>query len=221
VREISFEDDTLTMNNERLIKICEGMLQRNLRFTWTCNGRVNNVKSEILKLMKRAGCWQIAFGIESGCQEILDLARKGIKLGQIRRALGMTKKAGIRTRGYFIIGFPTESEATLRRTLDFALSLPLDDISVMLMTPFPGSEMHRIAPQYGVLLDDWEKMNMLNTVFIPHGFSKQKLDQWHRRFILEFYLQPKNILKNIGRVVYRPNLIPRYVKSAFAVVKSQ
>ncbi|MBC8462577.1 MAG: radical SAM protein, partial [Deltaproteobacteria bacterium] len=219
VREISFEDDTFTMNVERLIAICEGMLKRGLKFTWTCNGRVNNVSQEVLRSMKRAGCWQIAYGIESGVQEILNFVKKGTKISQIKSSLELTKSVGIRTRGYFIIGFPTETEATIRETLNFALSLPLDDLSVMLMTPFPGSELHRIAPQYGKLDDDWSKMNLLQPVFIPAGLSEGKLLEWQRKFRFEFYLRPRTIIANLSKALRNPNLIPRFLKSIYAMTQ--
>ncbi|HUU28550.1 MAG TPA: radical SAM protein [archaeon] len=215
VREISFEDDMFMMNKKRMWAICEGMMQKGLRFTWSCNARVNAVTPEILRLFKKSGCWQIAYGIESGSQEILDFARKGIKLEQICQALKLTKSTGIRTRGFFIYGFPKETEITMRRTLDFAKSLPLDDVSVTLMTPFPGSEIYRIAPQYGELEDDWAKMTMLQTVFVPHGLTKTKLEEWHFRFIREFYFRPRTFFDYLLQAITHPKMGWKLAISAF------
>jgi len=96
--------------------------------------------------MKRGWCTDVAYGIESGSQEILDFAQKGITLEQIRDAVGWTKKAGIRATGYFILGFPRETEETIEQTISLAKELPLDDSLFSYMVPYPGSRLYDIAP---------------------------------------------------------------------------
>lgn len=204
VREISFEDDTFIIFKKRLVELCETLIRKKIHISWTCNGRVNAVKPDILKLMKRAGCWQIAYGIESGEQAILDFAKKQIKLHQITQAVQWTREAGIYSKGFFILGFPMETEATMQRTIDFAKGLPLDDISVSQMIPFPGSEMYEIGQKFGQVEKDWEKMNLLDVVFVPDGLSRQKLEEYQRKFLAGFYLRPLVIFSYLRRLLGAP-----------------
>tara|TARA_B100000315_G_scaffold33741_1_gene28452 strand:- start:11641 stop:13104 length:1464 start_codon:yes stop_codon:yes gene_type:complete len=204
VREILFEDDTFVIFKKRLIQLCETLIKEKIDITWSCNGRANAVKPDILRLMKKAGCWQIAYGIESGDPKILEFSRKRIKIDQMRQALEWTHNEGILTKGFFILGFPLETEDTLKRTIAFAKSSYLDDISVNQMTPFPGSEMYRVGEKYGSINKNWEKMNLLDVVFVPHGLTKEKLDMFQRKLLKEFYLRPGIIKTYIIRLLKNP-----------------
>tara|TARA_B100000959_G_scaffold278302_1_gene336369 strand:- start:1649 stop:3112 length:1464 start_codon:yes stop_codon:yes gene_type:complete len=204
IREILFEDDTFIIFKKRLIQLCETLIKEKIDITWSCNGRANAVKPDILKLMKKAGCWQISYGIESGDPEILEFSRKRIKVEQMTQALEWSHKAGILTKGFFILGFPNETEDTLKRTIDYAKNSCLDDVSVSKMTPFPGSEMYRIGEKYGYINKDWEKMNLLDAVFVPFKLSKEKLDMYQNKFLKEFYLRPVIIKTYVLRLIKNP-----------------
>jgi anaerobic magnesium-protoporphyrin IX monomethyl ester cyclase len=219
VREISFEDDTFTLFIERLVKLCNMIMQEGLDISWSCNGRVEAVKPELLKLMKQAGCWQIAYGIESGDQKILDIAKKGITVDEIKCAIQWTHEAGIFSKGFFIVGFPQESEETLQRTINFARKLKLDDVSISLMTPFPGTEIYKWGDKYGSFENDWKKMNLLDAVYIPHGLSQEKLLQYQKKFLREFYLRPRIVLSYLKRILKTPSLIPYLFKAFIGYLK--
>jgi radical SAM superfamily enzyme YgiQ (UPF0313 family) len=206
IREFSFEDDTFITFKGRLVELCERLIALKLDISWTCLGRVNHVTAENLKLMRAAGCWQISFGIESGSQEILNLVNKGIILDQVCRAVTLSREAGIKTKGFFIIGHPGETGETIRMTLDFALKLPLNDISVSLMTPFPGSELYERTSEFGALDADWEKMNLLNAVFVPHGLTREELEHAQKKLLKRFYLRPRIVVDYAVRLMQRPSL---------------
>ncbi len=219
IREISFEDDTFIIFKKRLVELCETLIRKKMDLVWTCNGRVNSVKPDILKLMKRAGCWQIAYGIESGNQEILEFAKKQTKLEQVAQAVRWTNEAKIYSRGFFILGFPKETEETLQKSIDFAKSLPLDDVSVFQMMPFPGSEMYDIGQKFGTLGKDWEKMNLLDVVFVPHGLTKEKLDEYHNKFLSSFYLRPRIFLSYLKRLLSAPDNFSGMVQGFIAFLR--
>jgi len=205
VREIVFEDDQFLIRKERVAKICEGFLRAKWSISWCCSGRVNSVNDlELLKLMKRSGCWQISYGIESGNQEILNFAKKGITITQIEKAVRLTHKAGILSKGYFILGLPPETQESILNTIDFAKHLPLNDMSAFILTPFPGSQMYDIAEKYGIIEKDFEKMNLLDVVYVPNGLSKEKLLDFQKRFMREFYMRPRIIGNYILRVLKNP-----------------
>ena len=205
VKEIIFEDDQFLIKRERVAEICEGLLKANWGISWCCSGRVNSVNDiELLKLMKRSGCWQVSYGIESGSQEILDFAKKGITTKQIVNAVRLTNEAGILSKGYFIFGLPQETEQSMRNTINFAKGISLNDMSAFILTPFPGSEMYDVAEKYGTIEKDFEKMNLLDVVYVPNGLSKEKLLDFQRRFMWEFYLRPRIIGNYIISVLKNP-----------------
>lgn len=208
VREVLIEDDTFVIVKARVREFCERLIAEKLDLSWSCLGRADRVDPELLKLMRRAGCWHIGYGIESGDPDILSAMHKRLDVDQIRKAMTWSRQAGLRTKGFFIVGFPGESRASLERTRRFALSLALDDISVMQMTPFPGSELYRIADQYGRVDRDWRRMNVLNTVFVPHGFERADLEKARSDLLRAFYLRPGVLWRQALHVLSSPRLIP-------------
>ncbi len=221
IKEIIFEDDQFLIKNDRVAEICEGLLKKRWDISWCCSGRVNSVKDvSLLRLMKRSGCWQISYGIESGNQEILDFAKKGIKVDQIKKAVDLTHKAGILSKGYFIFGLPYETEETMKKTIRLATHIPLNDMSVFILTPFPGSEMYAIAEHFGTIEKDYEKMNLLEVVYVPDNLSKEKLLYYQRRFMRKFYLRPRIIGNYIGRLLSNPLNVFNMFRAGWGFLKA-
>jgi len=215
IKEIIFEDDQFLIKKQRVAKICEGFLKAKWDISWCCSGRVNSVNDlQLLKLMKQSGCWQISYGIESANQKILDFAKKAIKIDQIEKAVHLTQKAGILSKGYFIFGLPFENEETMKNTIRFAKRIPLNDMSIFTLTPFPGSEMYDIAKNYGTIEKDFEKMNLLDVAYVPNGLSQEKLLQYQQRFMKEFYLRPRIIGNYLVRLITNPSNILNMLKAS-------
>ena len=221
IKEIIFEDDQFLIKKKRVARICEGILKAKWNISWCCSGRVNSVtNSELLNLMKRSGCWQISYGIESGNQKILDFAKKAITINQIEKAVRLTQEAGILSKGYFIFGLPYETEETMKNTIRFARHIPLNDISAFTLTPFPGSEMYDIAEQHGTIDKDFEKMNLLDVVYVPNGLSKEKLLYYQRLFMKEFYLRPRIIGNYLKRLLANPSNFFAMLKAFYGFLRS-
>ncbi len=219
IRELLIEDDTFVTFKERLIEVCEGIIRRGIKISWSCLARADAVTPEILNLMKKAGCWSISYGIETGDEDVMKFIGKNITIDKIEQAVSFTKKAGILSKGFFILGHPTDTRDTIKKTIDFALRIPLDDISVSMMTPFPGSKLHEIAIQYGEFENNWRKMNELDVVFIPKGLTKNDLKGYSREFLKRFYLRRGKITNYIGRIIKNPKSLPLYVKGFSAFLK--
>lgn len=220
VREFCFEDDTFITFRSRLVEICQRLIDLKLDISWSCLGRVNQVTEDNLRLMKRAGCWQISFGVESGSQEILDNIHKKVTLQQISYALQISRDAGLLNKGFFIVGHPGETKETLQLTYDYIMGNPLDDISVTMLTPFPGTELHARAAEFGTFDSDWEKMNLLNTVFVPYGLTEGYLVQIQKKMIRDFYLQPRIIASYAGRALRNPAMIGSLIKGFRSFMRS-
>lgn len=126
VREIDIFDYDFTVVRSRVEKICREIIQRKLDIHWACRSRIDSVDFSLLTLMKKAGCRRMYFGIESGCQRILDTVNKGISLEQIEKTIALCHVIGIQTLGFFLIGAPGDTYETVQETIRFAKKLDLD-----------------------------------------------------------------------------------------------
>ena len=219
IREFLIEDDTFITFKKRLIEVCEGIMASGIKISWSCLGRADAVTPDILSMMKKAGCWSISYGIETGDAEVMKFIGKNITLDQVEEAVRLTKKTGIHSKGFFIIGHPTDTHDTIRKTIDFALKVPLDDISVSMMTPFPGSKLYQIASDYGTFDNDWRKMNELDIVFVPKGLTKEDLRRYSKELLKRFYLRPRIMFNYIKRTMGNPTGLPYYGKGFMAFLR--
>ena len=157
MEEIYFDDASFTIDNRRVRAICEEILRRNLKVDWSCMADVKT-DFETLKLMKKAGCYGVKFGVESAVPEILKLANKSINLSQVKEFVRNCKKLGIYTHGTFMFGLPGETKETILKTLEFAFSLKLTTAQFSVATPFPGTRFFEMAKENNWLItDDWSK----------------------------------------------------------------
>ena len=187
IRHVFFYDDLFTFDRGRVAEFCDLKAKKGLKVTYNCIARLEHVDEELLGLLKRSGCWQVNFGIESGDPEVLRKHRKFYGLDEVGRKLTMVRKAGMRVKGLFMVGLPGEDEAAIRRTIDYALSLPLEEINVTKFTPFPGAPLYASIREQGEFDETWELMNCMNFVFVPHGMTREQLEGLYNEFIRRFY----------------------------------
>lgn len=223
IKHILFDDDTFTILKNRLERICRLMIKEKIDLTWTCLARVDTVDKQMLKLMKKAGCWQVLYGIESGNQEILDKLQKGITVEKIKKALRMTREAGIRSKGFFILGTPFETKGTAKQTIEFMKKINLDDFHMTYFTPFPGTAIYNNQIKNKKFYEkEWSKMNEWTPTFIPEGFSSSELINLSKKAFREFYFRPKIVgsylkmtllTRNFTALFYGVNALSKYLFS--------
>ncbi|MGA2956749.1 MAG: radical SAM protein [Thermodesulfobacteriota bacterium] len=204
IQHLIFTDDQFAASPSRLARLCEKLAAANLKIRWNCDARVDSVDPELLDLMKRAGCWMISYGIESGSQEILDQIQKGIKLDRVEQALCWTREAGIRAKGLFMIGYPQETEKTLNQTLSFILRCPLDEINLSFLTPYPGTELYHQLKGSPDFVEDWKRMNALNCLLKPGALSCETLEKAYGKLIRRFYMRPGITFSYLGLLLRSP-----------------
>jgi radical SAM superfamily enzyme YgiQ (UPF0313 family) len=187
IRHIFFYDDLFTFDRKRVEEFCRLKEQQGLPVTYNCIARLEHVDPDLIALLKRSGCWQVNFGIESGDPEVLKKHRKFYGLDEVGRKLQLVKDAGMRVKGLFMIGLPGEDEVAIRRTIDYALTLPLDEINVTKFTPFPGAPVYATIRDQGEFNEEWPLMNCMNFVFIPKGMTRDQLEGLYNEFIRRFY----------------------------------
>ncbi|MCX5911223.1 MAG: radical SAM protein [Deltaproteobacteria bacterium] len=154
--EVCIDDDLFTRNRRHVTAICDEILNRGLTLKLYIFARVDTVDEPLLRKLKEAGCAMICFGLESGNQRILDLANKRATVERARRAVELSKAAGIAPFGSFILGLPGETRETMEETVSFARSLGIP-YGFHLLSPFPGTRIRERASEYGIkiLTDDW------------------------------------------------------------------
>ncbi len=209
VRSIHMYADLFTVSREQVVGLCELILERNLRVQWTCNSRVDFVDPEMLRLMGRAGCRWISWGIESGSEQVLRNVHKGIGLDQVRQALGWAREAGIRNWGYFIIGLPGETVETIRQTIDFSRHLPLDLALFHIAAPYPGSPFFFDVVEHGWFRAGtrWEQVDMdRSTVLDYPQLRAEELERWAQRAFREWALRPGPLLTYLRMLLGAPSL---------------
>lgn len=131
----------------------------------------------------------ISLGIETGDPELLKMHRSNSDLDMIKEKVALIKKAGIRIKGLFMLGLPGETEESIDKSIDYAMSLSLSDINVAKFTPFPGSPIYGEIHNHGAFKENWELMNCTNFIFIPHGFSRERLEERHQEFYRRHFQQ--------------------------------
>lgn len=218
VRDIIFYDDNFLLDRKRVVAISEGLLKKNYNISWSCLARNETISPDFLKLIKRAGCWQIAFGIESGDQTILNNLKKRTTVEKNLKAIRMTNESGIHSRGYFMIGCPGETMETMNRTMEFSVSSGLKDFHSTFCTPMPGSELFDTAKDYGTFDRDWNKLGFWEPAFIPDGLTSDQLIAMHKKMFRAFYLRPKVIFRYALFGIRHPGRIASYFKAGLAVL---
>jgi anaerobic magnesium-protoporphyrin IX monomethyl ester cyclase len=185
--------DLFTASREQVVELCKLMIEEKIDMHWTCNSRVDYVDEEMLDLMGKAGCYMISWGLESGNEQVLRHARKGISLDKVKKALTWSKKAGIMNWGYFIIGLPTETEESIRQTIDFAKQLPLDIALFHIAAPYPGTPFFFEVMRNGWFRPGtrWEQVDMdKETVLDYPELPAERLMYWQKRAFREWAFRP-------------------------------
>jgi anaerobic magnesium-protoporphyrin IX monomethyl ester cyclase len=149
-----FSDDTFSVDKKRVIEICKAILEKGLMITWVAISRVNYMSEDILYWMRKAGCIQISYGVESGSKKIRNLLNKKITNEDIENAFAMTLKYGILPRAYFIYGCPEESHRTISETIDLIKKIKPLVIHFFVLSLFPGSRLYEDYKKKMKVTDD-------------------------------------------------------------------
>ncbi|MBS3080344.1 radical SAM protein [Candidatus Pacearchaeota archaeon] len=222
VKEINIIDDNFTFMPQRVKEICDLLIQRNYDLILkTGNGiRSDRVTLPMLKHMKKAGFYLVAFGIESGNPEILKKMRKGETKEQIKQSVKWAKQAGLITEGFFMFGNEGEGREQMLQTIEFAKELDLNIAQFQVYTPVPGSPYYeKIAKEGKVFSQKWEDFNAFNEPLFEYGESKYDLMlEMQQRAYREYYFRPRIIVKKLMEV---RNLkqFNAFVKAGMAVAK--
>ena len=191
VREIHFEDDNLTLNKQRTIEICKEIIRRKLDIKWTTPNGVAlwTLDRKVLGYMKKAGCYKLCFGIESGDPETQKFIKKIIPLEMAKEVIKEANKIGIWTHGFFVIGFPFETKKSMDNTLKFAIKSDLDFASFFLATPYPKTELYNIMRQKKMIKDiSWDSLRVSSSSIRTKYFTSKQLQKIQTSMFMKFVI---------------------------------
>ncbi len=198
IREISFYDDTFTTNKKNVAELCQLILDRRIKISWSCFARVDTVTPELLTLMKKAGCHQIMYGFETPDETILKRIDKRISPKQFLNAIHWTRAAKINIRGAFMLGSPGETESSMDKTIKFAKNADIQLAVFNITTPYPGTTMYNEFLQKDSLLhQNWDLYNLGEPVLKLDTVSEEVVKQYYYKSYREFYLRPSFMLRYI------------------------
>lgn len=203
IREVIFADESFTIDRQRVIDLCNLLIKNKVNVIWSIGTRADLVDEGLLTLMKKAGCWCIFFGVESGNDKILKLIKKGETKEQIRKAFKLCYKVGIAARASFILGLPGDNEETMQESIDFAKELNSEVTQFQIAVPFPGSELFREYKKYGTIPNmDFSKWDCYSeeAYFIPYGLDVKTLKKYRNKAYRSLYTNPLLIMKRILRI---------------------
>ena len=189
-REIRFLDDNFTADRERVLAFCELMLRNGNETPWYVSSRVDTVDCGMLRLMKKAGCWAVLYGIESGVQKNLDTLRKNVTLDQVRQAVADTRAAGIRMFTPFMFGIPGETFEEGLETIRFACELSPYYANFNTITPFPGTDLWDRAEEYGTVDRETDRLTFQGAAFVPHTMTVEQIERLRQIAFRRFYTRP-------------------------------
>lgn len=203
VRYFYLWGDTVTLNVKSFSAICEEIIGRGLDVQWFGNARADNLQDpEFVARLKRSGCWMLALGIETESDETRKDMMKRLEGEKIRKALANMRTAGVKSFGFFILGYPGEDVAALDRTIDYAIGLDPDFANFYPAVPYPGTDLYNKAKREGLLAnEDWTKMEYSYYLMEGNGLNEQVVMDAINRAKRRFFLRPRYLATHLGDVV--------------------
>ncbi len=223
IREINFYDETFTVNQTRIFTFCEEILRRNIKIGFKCGTRVDCVSKELFKIMKKAGCFIVSMGVESGDEGVLKKSKKGITLDQVYKAFAWAKEAGIWRNAYFMLNHPGDTKDTINKTIDLSRSLKPDYANFEIVRPTLGTKLLEALESEENVKINHDVFNDPNIVsvsypicFTQNDLTKEFLISAHKKAWRGFYGNPLNIIKMGLRIKSWPQL-RSYINAAFNI----
>jgi len=202
VTDYLFWTESFTMNRKFVLELCRRITEEKLNIRWVCNSRVDSIDEEMLAAMKKAGCWMIGYGVESSSQEILDRSKKGITVQQIEEACRITRKSGIEMTAHIVFGLPGDTPESIRDTIRFAKKMGFDYAQFYCATPWPGTELFKLATRSGWLIHSapWGDYEQNKSVLNMEGLSAEAVVRLRQEGFRSFYLYPLTIWRTLMKI---------------------
>lgn len=202
IKNIYFSDQTFGAIKERAWALCERIIDEKLNFRWCCFSRVDLADRKSLKVMKKAGCHTVMYGVESGNDAILKKYNKNISCEQTIRAFELCKKLGLKTVATFVLGLPEDTESTILETIEFAKKIEPDYASFNIYVPRMHTELRKEVLEKGLISADVKTMDQSGSYSVAgtNYLSASRVWALKERAVREFHLRPGYLIKRIKGV---------------------
>jgi radical SAM superfamily enzyme YgiQ (UPF0313 family) len=218
IRHVNLYDDQFTFNRQRVVEFARMMIDAPLGMTFNCAARAEHVDLDLLRLMKRAGCWMISLGIETGDEELLSMHRKNADLRMLTEKIHLIRNEGIRVKGLLMMGLPGETRSSIKKSMDFVFSLPINDINMSKFTPFPGTPIYRNVHELGTFEEKWEEMDCMHFLFVPKEMTRRSLEKLFTLFYRKHFMRPRILVGYISMIWRSPDSWKRFIAGIFSFV---
>lgn len=200
-RFVRFYDETFGLNKGRAFKMLDTMIKNkiNKKVKWFALTRIDVVDFELLRKMREAGCYMVGFGLETGNGKIAEIINKKIDFSRAKELFSYSKKLGLMTQAYFIIGHPNETRATISQTINLAVKVNADLTSFGIMVPYPKTEIYEMAKsgkyRYRLLSKKWSDYNkQIGNALELENLSRRELEKFQLRGIIKVYFSNWRLL---------------------------
>jgi len=190
-------DDVLTINKKWTHEFIREIKARNAQHPYECLSRVDLVDHEILKGLRETGCFRIWYGAESGSQKVLDSMTKGTTVQQVREAARITQEVGMQAGFFILLGYPDETTADIRMTIDFLKDTRPDVVGTSVAFPIKGTDFYQRVEKRVIPDDNWSSRNQNKLLF------KGKYPRLYYWFAVRWLVKEVNVDK-MWRLKKRP-----------------
>jgi len=222
VKEFFIQDDNFTSRRTRAIAFCKMLIDLNLNIKYKISSRVDYLDDELVKYLKKSGCYRIYFGVESGSQKILDYLQKGITVEQIEKAFKLSKKHRIDACAYIMIGIPTETEEELTMTMELIRKIKPNHLHCSICTPMPRTLLYQNLLKNGTISNDYwlEFANNPDPNFkTPFSNNDKDWRKLQNSIQKKFYMNPRIIFKELQKTRDLKKIISK-AKTAINIIRS-
>lgn len=223
IRHFFLKSDTFTMDARWVKALCHRIIGSELhgKITWVANSRTRPLSQETLVLMKRAGCWLVAFGFESGHEDSLVRMKKTATISDSFRAVAMSRQAGLKVFGFFMAGFPWESMAHLKATKELVFALNPDFIELHIPIPYDGTELKHQCRLEGLThVDELGKDYFGTPVTGTRYVSREEIQRFRKRVIIRFYFRFTYLVQRLKDTLSNPRAFYYYGKYGLRLIRN-
>jgi radical SAM superfamily enzyme YgiQ (UPF0313 family) len=223
IKNFFFKSDTFTINKQWVLELCNEIKKSNLyrKIKWVANSRVKPLEKETLVAMKEAGCWLVAFGFESGSNETLKKIKKGANVDDNLRAARLTKEAGLKLYGFYLIGLPWEDKSHLELTKRHLFETNPDFVELHIAVPYYGTELYDMTKAEGILTVPVVGQNYFEEATTGTKYlSSKDLINFRKKLLLSYHFRPFYLAKKIKDILIQPKKFPNYLKYGIKLIQN-
>jgi radical SAM superfamily enzyme YgiQ (UPF0313 family) len=222
IKNFFFKSDTFTLNHDWVSEVCEKIINSELhgKISWVANSRTRPLSQETLAIMKKAGCWLVAFGFESGSKETLQKIKKGATVEDNLRAAQYAQELGLKVFGFFLVGFPWESLSHLKETERMIYRINADFLELHIAIPYYGTKLYELAKQEGLVNESILGRDYFNPPDIgTKTLSLAEVQKFRKNLLLKYHLRPSYISHKLRDAIYNPTILKNYCRFGFKLLR--